>query len=109
MEGSVVVGHGDVRPDNPWVALMEAMPGQEIETSRDELLPLRDILQDAIEKLTPREQWIFDALTTRRLSIRQLGRELSLSKSQIHREGEAIKMKLRTILIEHEEVRGYLR
>lgn len=107
--GGAVVAHSDVRPDNEYAALMEAMPGHAIETSRDELLPLRDILQDAIEKLTPREQWIFDALTSRRLSVRQLGRELNLSKSQVHREGDAIKMKLRTALIEHEEVRTYLR
>jgi len=103
------VGHGETRPDNPIEALMQCAPGMDPLASRDELLPLRDILQDAIERLTPREQWIFDALTTRKLSLRQCAAELGLSKTHVQREREAIYMKMRTMLIEHEEVRSYLR
>lgn len=88
---------------------MQCAPGQEPDTPRDSLLPLRDILQDAIDKLDPREQWIFDALVTRRLSLRQCARELSLSKTHVHRELGAITEKLRGILLESEEIRSYLR
>ncbi len=103
------VAHSDTRPDNEFESLMQAAPGMVPDPSRDELLPLRDILQDAIEKLTPREQWIFDSLTSRRLSLRACARELGLSKTHIQRERDAIFLKLRTHLIESEEVRSYLR
>jgi len=104
-----MIANSDMRPDNPFEALMLCAPGQDPDVSRDELLPLRDILQDAIDGLTPREQWIFDALHTRKLSLRQLGRELNLSFGHVRRLRDEINEKLRVVLIEHEEVRRHLR
>mgnify|MGYP001365026924 CR=1 FL=1 len=104
-----MVASSDQRADNPFEALMVCPPGIDPDPSRDELLPLRDILQDEIENLTEREQWIFDALTSRRLSLRQCGRELGLSFSHIRRIRDNVYTKLRTALIEHEEIRSYLR
>lgn len=105
---SRMIANSETRAETAIEALMQCPPGIDPDPSRDELLPLRDILQDAIERLTPREQWIFDALTTRRLSLRQCARELALSKTHVQREREAIFLKLRTMLIEHAEVRSYL-
>lgn len=102
------VAHSETRPDTAIEALMQCAPGVDPLPSRDELLPLRDILQDAIERLTAREQWIFDALTTRKLSLRQCAAELALSKTHVQRERDIIHMKLRTILIESQEIREYL-
>lgn len=103
------VAHSETRPENIYQALMQCAPGEEPDTPRDELLPLRDILQDAIDKLTDREQWIFDALFTRRLSLRQLGAELNLSFGHVRRLRDEITEKLQSILIENEEIRSYLR
>ena len=103
-----MVANSDVRPDNPIEALMQCPPGIDPDPSREELLPLRDILQDAIEKLDPREQWIWDALTSRRLSMRALARELGMSKGAIQHHKARITTKLASILIESEEVRRYL-
>lgn len=103
-----MIANSETRPDTLIEALMQCPPGIDPDPSREELLPLRDILQDAIDKLTPEEQWVFDALTTRRLSYRELGRELSIPKSTVERMRERILTKLRTSLIEHEEVRRYL-
>lgn len=65
---------------------MEAAPGDAIPISQAELLPLRDVLQDALDRaLDDRERWVFDAIVVERKSFRAVGRELALAKSHVHR------------------------
>lgn len=77
------VAGADPHPENEFEALMRCRPFEDPHTPKDELLPMRDVLQDAIEELSPREQWILDALIVRRVSHRALARELGVSKSLI--------------------------
>lgn len=104
-----MVANSDMRPDTAIEALMQCAPGVDPDPSRDSLLPLRDILQDAIERLTPEDQWIFDALFSRRLSLRECARELGHPTHRtIQTKRDEILIRLRTILIESDEVRSYL-
>jgi RNA polymerase sigma factor (sigma-70 family) len=100
-EGIVYVGHGDTRPDNPWEALVQAQPHHEVAVSRAELLPLRDVISDAIDTLDEQQRWIFDSLFVRRLSLRQLGREIGMPKSTVARWRDRLLDELRQKL-EHE-------
>ena len=98
------------RADRPWQALMECAPGNEPDQSIEELAPLREIIVDVLQDtLNEREQWIFDALFTRRMSLRQLGRELALSKTHIARLRDEIRDKLATALLEYPEINRRIR
>lgn len=97
------------RPESPYAALLEAAPFTEVDLSREELLPLRDVIQDAIEDvLTDRERFIFDAITSERLSLRQVSALISVSKSQVDRIYKASLLKLRDALQDHHLVKEYL-
>lgn len=85
-------------------ALMETRPFEDPQPSRASLLPMRDLIQDAIENvLTEREAWIFDACVVERKSIRALSVELSLAKSHIDRIKHRAVAKLRDAL-QHEQI-----
>lgn len=77
------VAVGNPRPDTPLQALMEAPPFAEPETSKMELLGMRDILADALEALDPREKWIFESRCIRRLSVRDVAAELNMPSSTV--------------------------
>lgn len=93
----------------PIEALMEAEPQGPIEFSQIELLSLREVLQDAIEEaLTAEEAWVFNALIVERLSVRQLGRQISVPKTTITRIRDRALGKLREHLLEQPAIRDYL-
>lgn len=101
--------HGELdRNKRPLAALMEAAPGHEPEPTADELLPLREAIQDALEDLDERERFVFDALYVERLSLRHLGRVLSLSKTQVARVRDEATAKLRERLQGHPLVQAHL-
>jgi RNA polymerase sigma factor (sigma-70 family) len=72
-------------PETAMQALMEARPHEEPTTSLEESAPLRERLVDAVDSLEPRLKWIFEARYYRGMSVREIGRELSLSKSYVDR------------------------
>lgn len=99
-------------PRNPsaMAALMECAPGHEPATSQDDLYPLREILQDAIELvLDEREQWVFNAHVVERLSVREIGRQLSLGKSQVHRIYVRCCQKLEDYLYDDPDIHNHLK
>lgn len=97
------------RPANVFAALLEAPPFTEPDWSREELLPLREVIQDAIDDaLSDRERFIFDSIAVERLSLRQLGAITSLSKSQVDRIYKGALAKLRDALADHLLVKEYL-
>jgi len=101
--------HGVRRPLTAMQALMEAPPHHEVDMSTEEGLPLREILADAIDTvLSPRERWCFEALVIERQSVRQLGRQLNISKTHVCRVRDQAIQKLALNLQDHPIVKGML-
>lgn len=88
---------------------MECGPHEDPDASCEELLPLRDVIQDAIDGLPPRERWVFDGYVVRRMSLRQLARELGLSKTYIADLRDRAYALLREALEDHDLIRLYLK
>ena len=102
------VARGCERPETPIQALMEAKPFHEPETSKMEVLGLRDILADALDALDEREQWIFEARCIRRLSVRDVAAELNMPSSTVWLVYQRAVGKLREILVEQPLIVEYL-
>lgn len=98
------------RQKSPLAALMEAAPNHEPEPTQEEMLPLREAIQDAMDEvLDERERFVFDALVVEKRSIRSVGRLLSLSKTQVARIRDDSAGKLAAVLADHPLVKGHLR
>lgn len=108
VEPCVQLAHSETRPRDEYEALMVCAPGDEPETPVSTLLPLRDILADAIERLTPRERWVFDAVTARKQSLRQIADDLAMSKTQIGRIRDDALGKLQFLLEDNPLIKEYL-
>lgn len=88
---------------------MECAPHQDPEWSRGRLLPLRDTIQDAMDgHLTERERFVFDSVTIERVSMRDLSKRMTLSKSHVHRVYHAACAKLREALTDDPTIKEYL-
>lgn len=86
-------------PENEFDALMRCAPGQEPMTSKEELLPLREILADAIDTaLDDRERWVFNAIAIERMSVRELAKQLGETKSSTQRTWARARAKLQAHL-----------
>lgn len=107
-EPCVQLAHSETRPRDEYEALMVCAPGVEPETPVSTLLPLRDILADAIDMLTPRERWVFDAVTTRKQSLRQIADDLAMSKTQVGRIRDDTFEKLRFLLEDKPAIKEFL-
>lgn len=79
-------------------ALMEAQPGDEPVDSYEDILDKIDGVVAALDVLTDRERWVVEATIWRGLSMAQLGNELGLSKSTVHRIYHTALEKLATAL-----------
>lgn len=99
----IQVGAANNTPANEYEALMSTAPHEEPELSLEELAPLRDWLQDAIDELPPKLRWVFDAYYVRRLSLRELAREIGRSKTQVARLRDEATAELRRLLAEGKE------
>lgn len=82
-------------------ALQRAAPNQPPEIARGQLLWIRETISQTAEQiLTPREQWIFNAVCIERLSLRKVGMQLALSKTHVWRIYHRAINKLRAALLE---------
>lgn len=95
-------------PDTPWQALMECRPGDEPSISKQELLPLRDVIADALDALPARERWVVERHAIERLSFSVIGTQLSLSKSMAHKIYQKAQRRLQAELWDHPLVRGHI-
>ncbi len=96
-------------PETDMEALLMAAPHQDPERSSESLLHLRDILADAIEQLDPKFRFVFEGCVIERRSLRDLGRDLSVSKSTVDRwKQEAVKC-LRVLLEDSQPIKEHLR
>ena len=99
----------DTRPFNVYQAMVECAPFTEPDLSREELLPLRDVIADAIDDvLNDRERFIFDLIACERRSRREAAALLSLSKSQVDRIYHRACEKLRFVLEDDPTIKEYL-
>lgn len=98
----------DTRPATAMQALMEATPGHEPDTSKEELLDIGDVIADAISDLPERDRYIFNALVVERVSLRRLAVRLSMSKTHMARERDRICAVLREELSEYPIITEYL-
>ena len=97
------------RPWSPLQALMEAAPHEDPETSRLELLLLRDVLADALDDLSPRDRRLVEARVIERKPLRKLERELGWKKSHMQRREKQLLELLATRLERHPAIKQYLR
>lgn len=87
-------------PETELQALMQSAPHTDPARSLEETAEIRERIVDALEGLEPRMRWIFEARAFRGLSVRQIGTELSLSKSYVDRIFKAAQKKLQDQLID---------
>lgn len=92
---------GPERPDTILQALMETPPGTTPEESLEELQPLREIIVDAIDRLTEQQRFIIDAVNSERISLADLGHRLGVSKTHAKRLRDEAYSALRADLIYH--------
>lgn len=104
----IFIAHAERRPENEFQALMECAPFEEPDVSRDERLELRDVIVDALDNLTDQEQWIFDSLFVRRLSLRQLATEINMPKTTVARWRDRLLQRLREKLVNEPQIVNYL-
>jgi DNA-directed RNA polymerase specialized sigma24 family protein len=97
------------RAMNDIEAIISLAPGQ-----TPDMLPmsstheLREALADAVDKLSPEEEWIFNILFIAGLSLRLAGRVLGIPKTTLARRRDAIRLKLLEDLTENPEVKQWL-
>jgi hypothetical protein len=96
------------RPETALQALMEASPIDTPEVSMEEVQVVREAVADAIDRLPERLRYVIDSINSERVSVRELGRRMNLSKSQVQRLKEQAHEQLRLLLIAHPVIRRRL-
>lgn len=79
------VGQTHPQPDTDMQALMETAPHEDVPESTVGQLVLKERLAGAVDALPERLRWIFEATHYRAMSVRQIARELCISKTHVHR------------------------
>lgn len=98
VRGGAVVCGADPSPTDAIDALMRCAPGEEPSTSSLERIDTAEAVADGVDALEDRERYVIDALFWRQVTLRELARELSLSKTHVARIRDAALAKLRVEL-----------
>ena len=93
------------RPINEYDALLRAAPGNEPEESEAEVQALREVVAIGLELITDEHRFILEAVHSERVSIRDLGHRLGVSKSQAGRLVQQAQSALKEILQLHPLIR----
>lgn len=96
------------RPDNEMQALMEAAPGQTIETSNDEIDSLRSIVIYCIDMLSEQDRYIIESINYEQITYEQLGKRLGMSNVHAWRLKQDAYKRLMNLMLEHKVIRDYL-
>ena len=96
------------RPDNEMQALMEAAPGQAIETSNDEIDLLRSIVIYCIDMLSEQDRYIIESINYEQITYEQLGKRLGMSNVHAWRLKQDAYKRLMTLMLEHKVIKDYL-
>ena len=94
------------RPQTAIQALMECSPGQEPDLSKDELMGLRDVVEDAIQALEPLQRFVFNEVVVAKRSLRHW--EPVLPKTTVARLRDNAIRTLRDALEGHPLITDYL-
>ncbi len=89
------------RPETAAQALMETAPHGEPEVSSEEAQPLRELLGEAIDALSPIEREVLEGLVIRRESLSTMGRRLVYSRTHVSRIRDTALCQLRSSLSDH--------
>ena len=100
---------GPRRPETPMEALMQAVPGEEIRESVEELQPFREAVADCIEQLNEQDRYIIDAVNTERISLEELGERLGVTKTHAWRLRNSAMENLKKIMVQDPTVLERLR
>ena len=92
-------------PENEWQALMEAAPGDVIETPKDAYQPIKDIIIYALDELATQDKYIVDAINYEQISFEELGKRLGCSATHAWRLKNAAYESLRDILMSNELIK----
>lgn len=92
-------------PTSEYEALMQAPPHEEPEELESMPAHVRDIIDEHIHKLEPREQWIVNGLIHQGKSLQEIGDELNFTKTHIWRLRDQAFDKLRRLMIQDTTIR----
>ena len=96
------------RPDNEMQALMEAAPGQTIETSNDEIDLLRNMVVYCIDMLSEQDRYIIESINYEQITSEQLGKRLGMSNVHAWRLKQDAYKRLMALMLENKIIRDYL-
>ena len=88
---------------------MQAVPGEEIRESVEELQPFREAVADCIEQLNEQDRYIIDAVNTERISLEELGERLGVTKTHAWRLRNSAMENLKKIMVQNPTVLERLR
>lgn len=96
------------KPENEIQALMEAGPGQTIETSSEEIDALRNVVVYCIDMLSDQDRFIVEAINYEQLTYDQLGKRMGISSVHAWRLKQTAFKNLMNLLLEHKTIKEYL-
>ena len=88
---------------------MQAVPGEDIRESVEELQPFREAVADCIEQLNEQDRYIIDAVNTERISLEELGERLGVTKTHAWRLRNSAMENLKKIMVQNPTVLERLR
>lgn len=100
---------GPRKPETPMEALMQAVPGEEIMESVEELQPFREAVANCIDQLSEQDRYIIDAVNTERISLEELGERLGVTKTHAWRLRNSAQESLKKIMIQDPTILERLR
>lgn len=88
---------------------MQAVPGEEIRESVEELQPFREAVANCIDQLNEQDRYIIDAVNTERISLEELGERLGVTKTHAWRLRNSAMENLKKIMVQDPTVLERLR
>lgn len=95
---SILDGRSTYTPATTLQALMEAAPFETLPLSKEQWRDFIERAAEALSVLNDRERWIVEARIWRSMSVRQVAKELCLSKTHLDRVYKQALVKLRAEL-----------
>jgi predicted DNA-binding protein YlxM (UPF0122 family) len=96
--------YGDGRVN--YEAMMMAAPHEDIDDDHWEKMEMRELINDYVDELDPRELWIINAYMTEGKSLQQIADELSITKTHVWRLRNQALDKLRIAMSQDTKIRS---